>query len=184
MIRPAQASDVHEVVSLIISAIGELTIVYTGESAPEKAAPILEQFFLQPGNRFSKELIKVDEQEGEVAGMILCYSGQHAKALYAPIEQSRSEALQQPVSHQIEAEKDEYYIDALAVAGQHQGKGIAAQLMLQAEQDAAAAGLSKVSLLVDVENLHAANVYLRKGFLQVGQKMLHRHPYWHMVKHV
>jgi ribosomal protein S18 acetylase RimI-like enzyme len=184
MIRAAQASDVNAVTALIIAAIGELTILYTGESSVEKATPILAQFYLQAGNRFSKELIKVDEQAGQVTGMILCYSGQAAKALYAPIEHYRSEALEQNVQHQIESEEDEYYIDALAVAEQHQGKGIAAQLMLQAEQDAVTMGFNKVSLLVDVDKTRARDLYLRKGFQQIGQKMLHRHPYWHMVKHV
>lgn len=184
MIRNAQASDASQVVELIMAAIGELTVVYTGESAPEKAAIILEQYFLQSGNRFSKELIKVYEQDGEVAGMILCYNGQDAAALYAPIEQYRSAALQQIVKHQLESELDEYYIDALAVSSSYQGRGIAAKLMIQAEEDAIAAGISKVSLLVDVDNTHALTVYKRKGFVQVGQKMLHQQPYWHMVKHV
>lgn len=184
MIRTAIASDANQVVSLIMSAIGELIVVYTGESIPEKAAPILETFFLQPGNRFSKELIKVYEQEGEIAGMILCYSGQQAEALYAPIEQSRSNHLNQTVKHQIESELDEYYIDALAVSSSYQGRGIAAKLMHQAEQDAVTASIKKISLLVDVNNTHALSVYERKGFVQAGQKMLHQQPYWHMVKHV
>lgn len=184
MIRTALAGDAKEVVSLIMSAIGELIVVYTGESLPEKAAPILETFFMQSGNRFSKELIKVYEQDGEIAGMILCYSGQQAEALYAPIEQYHSDHLQQPVKHQVESEYDEYYIDALAVSSSYQGRGIAAKLMLQAEQDAIIAGIKKISLLVDVNNTHALNVYERKGFVQAGQKMLHQQPYWHMVKHL
>lgn len=185
MIRQAQTNDAEQVVSLILSAIGEeLAAVYTGESEPSKAAPILAQYFAQPGNRFSKELIRVYEQDGDVAGMILCYSGQDAAALYAPIELHRSQALKQAVKHQLESEQGEYYIDALAVDERYQGQGIAAKLMLQVEQDAAAAGLHKLSLLVDVDNTHALQVYLRKGFIQKGQKMLHQQPYWHMVKQV
>jgi len=182
MIRAAKASDVHEVVVLIMAAIGELTTLYTGEASSEKAAPILAQFYAEPGNRFSQQLIKVVELDGQIAGMILCYSGGDAPTLYAPVEQFRSRALQQDVKHPLEAEPNEYYIDALAVAPQYRGKGLAAQLMQQAEQDALAAGINQIALLVDVDNTRAKHVYLRQGYEPIGQKMLHHHPYWHMVK--
>ena len=182
MIRAAKASDVHEVVVLIMAAIGELTTLYTGEASNEKAAPILAQFYTQPGNRFSQQLIKVVELDDQIAGMILCYNGGDAPALYAPIEQFRASALGQGVKHPLEAEPNEYYIDALAVAPQYRGKGLAAQLMLQAEQDALTAGMNQIALLVDVDNTRAKHVYLRQGYEPIGQKMLHHHPYWHMVK--
>lgn len=182
MIRAAKASDVHEVVSLIIAAIGELTILYTGEASSQKAAPILAQFYAQPGNRFSQQLIKVIELDDQIAGMILCYSGGDAPALYAPIEQFRARALGRDVKHPLEAESNEYYIDALAVAPQHRGRGLAAQLMLEAEKDARSSGMKKIALLVDIDNARAKHVYLRQGYQSVGQKELHHHPYWHMVK--
>lgn len=183
MIRAAREDDAASVAKLIISAIGsELTHEYTGESELEKAAPILEQFFLQPGNRFSKEQVKVYEQDGAVAGVLLCYAGRQAASLYAPVESYMSEKLKMKVTHQIESELDEYYIDALAVDEQYQGQGIASKLLLHAALDAAHADINKLSLLVDVDNEHAKHVYARQGFNQAGQKTLRGHLYWHMVK--
>ncbi|MCM3633266.1 MULTISPECIES: GNAT family N-acetyltransferase [Paenibacillus] len=185
MLRSATANDAHAVVELIILAIGsELTELYTGFSSPQKAAPILLQYYLQPGNRFSKELIVVYEQADQIQGMILCYVGEEAAARYAPIERQRSSELKKTVNHPIEAELDEYYIDALAVHPSFQGKGIASKLMKQAELDAALLGKSKVGLLVDQDKEHAYQIYEKKGYRKVNEKMLGNQPFWHMVKEV
>jgi len=185
MIRYATISDAEAVVELIMLAIGsELTELYTGYSTPQEAAPILLQYYLQPGNRFSKELIVVCEEASEVQGMILCYAGEEAAARYAPIERQRSIDLQQQVAHPIESELDEYYIDALAVHPNFQGKGIASKLMKQAELDAASIGKSKVGLLVDKDKEHAYRIYEKKGYYKIGEKTLKGQPFWHMVKKV
>lgn len=185
MLRYATAADAQAVVELIILAIGEeLTELYTGYTDPQQAASVLSQYYLQPGNRFSKELIVVSAEAHEIQGMILCYNGEEAAARYAPIEHQRSIDLQQPVVHPIEAEPDEYYIDALAVHPSYQGKGIASQLMKQAELDAAVIGKSKVGLLVDKDKEHAYHIYEKKGYRKVGEKLLKDQAFWHMVKEV
>jgi len=185
MLRSATISDAQAVVELIMLAIGsELTELYTGYSNPQEAAPVLSQYYLQPGNRFSKELIVVYEQANEIQGMILCYAGEEVAARYAPIERQRSIDLGKTVSHPIESELDEYYIDALAVHPNFQGKGIASQLMKQAELDAASIGKSKVGLLVDKDKEHAYHIYEKKGYRKIVEKELKDQLFWHMVKEV
>ena len=185
MLRPATAADAQAVVELIILAIGsELTELYTGFANPDKASPILIKYYLQPGNRFSKELIVVHEQGEQIQGMILCYDGREASARYAPIEHQRSIDLKHPVVHPIESEQDEYYIDALAVHPDFQGRGIASKLMKQAEHDALLHRQRKVGLLVDKDKEHAYHIYEQKGYRKVGEKLLSNQPFWHMVKEV
>lgn len=184
MIRQARLEDAPQVVSLIISAIHDLTIPFTGEHDPDAAAKILVDYYCTPGNRFSSELVAVSEIDGQIAGMILCYYGKDMKALYAPIEAIMEERTQQAVQLEPEADDDEYYIDAIAVHPDYQGRGIASQLMACSEQKAAADGVHKVGLNVDLDNTSAEEVYKRKGYVADKQIMLHHKPYWHMVKHV
>lgn len=181
MIRQAKQEDASQVIALIMLAIDDLTIPFTGENNYDSAANILTQYFVTPGNRFSAELVTVDEQDGQITGMILCYYGKDMPELYTPIEHILNER-NLPFTLEPEADLDEYYIDALAVSPAHQGKGIASQLMKHAEQKAAADGVNKIGLNVDFENPKAQDVYKRKGYVVDKKIMLHHKPYWHMVK--
>ncbi|MCR8658851.1 GNAT family N-acetyltransferase [Paenibacillus endoradicis] len=184
MIRQAQLEDAAQVISLIISAIHELTFPFTGEYDEDAAGKILTEYYCSPGNRFSCELVTVEEIDGQIAGMILCYYGKDMNELYSPIETLLQQRLQKSVTLELEADTDEYYIDALAVHPSYQGRGIASRLMQHIEQKAANDGVHKVGLNVDFDNAAAEDVYKRKGYVADKQIMLHHKPFWHMVKHV
>ncbi|HIW32390.1 MAG TPA: GNAT family N-acetyltransferase [Candidatus Paenibacillus intestinavium] len=184
MIRQAQLEDASQVVSLIISAIHDLTIPFTGEHDEAAAAKILTEYYCTPGNRFSSELVTVEEIDGQIAGMILCYYGKDMAALYSPIEIWLEQRTHKKVALELEADADEYYIDAIAVHPSYQGRGIASRLMEYSQQKAVADGVHKVGLNVDFDNTVAEEVYKRKGYAADKQITLHHKPFWHMVKHV
>ena len=184
MIRQAKLEDASQVVALIISAIHDLTIPFTGEHDEDAAAKILTAYYCTPGNRFSSELVTVEEMDGQIAGMILCYYGKDMTELYSPIETLLQQRLQKTVALEPEADADEYYIDAIAVHPSYQGRGIASRLMEYSQQKAIADGVHKVGLNVDFDNTTAQEVYQRKGYTADKQITLHHKPFWHMVKHV
>lgn len=182
MIRQARKEDVHAVVPLIALAIDDLIYPMTGQTTKDEALATLERYYVEEGNRFSYNLVAVDEQEGQIAGMILCYYGKDTKQLYSSNEQEISKRLGKPVSFDLEADDDEYYIDAIAVHPDFQGKGIASALMHYSEQKAVSDGVYKIGLNVDFENPNAEQVYKKKGYVADKKVLLDHSPYWHMVK--
>lgn len=182
MIRQARKEDAHAVVPLIALAIEDLIYPLTGQSTEHEALATLERYYLEENNRFSYDLIAVDEQDDQIAGMILCYYGKDMKQLYSSCEQEISERLGKEITFDLEADEDEYYIDALAVHPHYQGKGIASALMLYSEQRAISDGVYKIGLNVDFENPNAEQVYKKKGYVADKKILLDHSPYWHMVK--
>lgn len=63
-----------------------------------------------------------------------------------------------------EAESDEYYISHLGVLPAAQGQGLGKHLLLHADEQARSLGLTKVSLIVALENHAAQRLYKRNGF--------------------
>jgi len=70
---------------LVASAIGDIAFQLTGEREEEPALRALEELIGREGNRFSRSLFLVKEENGEAAGMILCYYGADASRLNEPI---------------------------------------------------------------------------------------------------
>lgn len=182
MIRQARKDDAEAVIPLIMLAIEELILPFTGYIQKKKAGRILKQYYETPGNRFSYDLITVDEQNGQITGMILCYFGKDSAALYTPIEEALFSKRNKEISLDLEADYDEYYIDALAVYPQYQGQGIASALMKHSEQHAVSEGVNRIGLNVDINNAAAKNVYIQKGYVADKKIMLYHKPFWHMVK--
>ena len=182
VIRFAETKDVHQVVKLIYLAIKDIAYQLTGETTYELAIAQLERFYLEEGNRFSRQLIQVKEVDNNVVGMILCYDGQAASQLYAPIWHHLKQKQIKEATIDNEADDDEYYIDALAVDPLHQGRGIAKQLFAAAEHYARIHQFGKIALNVDVTNEKALALYERLGYKKTKQIPINKRPYWHMVK--
>lgn len=182
MIRQAIKQDAEAIVQLIMLAIGDIAYQQTGYDNDEMAAKQLLEYVLQPNNRFSLEYITVVEMQGELAGMMLCYTGDEEDSLYAPIARQLEERLGQPVQLDKEAEPGEYYIDAIAVFPSFQGMGIASQLLQHAEDLARKHALDKTSLNVDIDNERAFEVYVKKGYRETKQIIINRAPFRHMIK--
>ena len=83
-----------------------------------------------------------------------------------------------------EAEKGEWYIDAIAVSPKYWGRGIASKLLDVAPKIAKKHGFSVVSLNVDKENPRAQRLYVHKGFETTHTMTIGDRVYDHMVKRV
>jgi len=182
MIRQAKERDAEAIVELIMLAIDDIANQLTGYDNDIAIKAQLLEYVLQPHNRFSLEYITVFEVQNQIAGMMLCYKGDDEASLYAPTAKHLEQRLGHPIQLDSEADPGEYYIDAIAVFPQFQGKGIASQLLQYAEVIAKQQLLDKTSLNVDIDNNQAYGVYVKKGYVETKQITINKSPFRHMIK--
>ncbi|MBM7565065.1 ribosomal protein S18 acetylase RimI-like enzyme [Paenibacillus sacheonensis] len=181
--RMAARDDAPRVIPLLLDAIGEIAYLLTGASDEADCARRLTDFFKQPGNRISREHVIVDERDGVIAGMIVAYSGNDAQVLDEPfLERMRRDFGEAEREIVKEARNGEYYIDALAVAEDYRGQGIAKALMAAAEQRGRELGFERASLIVESYNERAYGIYGRAGYIEDGLLRIGGSDYRRMVK--
>ncbi|MDG0813733.1 GNAT family N-acetyltransferase [Cohnella rhizosphaerae] len=183
LIRSAGPGDAEAASRLVLLAIEDIAYRLTGERTEAAVLAKLAEYYLQPGNRFSAERhALLVAEEGEPAGTILCYGGDQADALYAPVTLALRAAGREDAVQDREADEDEYYIDAVAVFPSHQGRGFAKALIRHAELEAVARGYAAIGLNVDIEKDGARALYARLGFAEDKRISINGHPYRHMRK--
>jgi ribosomal protein S18 acetylase RimI-like enzyme len=69
-----------------------------------------------------------------------------------------------------------YYVCGVALFPEYRGRGIGSRLMALAEQDAAALGLNRTSLVVFRENAGALRLYQRLGYAEIARARVVPHP--------
>ncbi|MCG7406144.1 GNAT family N-acetyltransferase [Paenibacillus sp. ACRRX] len=185
MIRLAKPEDSKHIIPLMMEAIGTIAFDLSGTENIETTVDVLEQYFLQSGNRLSWDNSIVWEQDGVPLGYALFYEGSNVIALDQPLEARLSELRGEPVQLVKEALPGEFYLDSLAVDASQRGQGIGKQLMAAFEDEARTRGLSKASLLVNVANNRAKQLYEVQGYEGDGLVItIAGEHYEHMVKKV
>ncbi|BBH22856.1 N-acetyltransferase [Paenibacillus baekrokdamisoli] len=184
MIRTATKEDAAQVMPLMLDAIGSIALLLAGTLDEKEAMIRLEAFYMQSGNRISYENVLVEEREGQVVGMLIAYPGDGAEKLDEPFLTSiqNEKGASEETIIVTEARPGEYYYDAIAVNEAFRGQGIAQLLMQSGEEIAAAAGYSKVGLIVEAYNEGAYALYKKKGFEEDGELQIGDNSYRRMVK--
>lgn len=181
--RMATLDDAPQVVPLLQEAIGTIAYSLTGASDDADAARRLTDFFKQPGNRISSGHVIVDERDGRIAGMLVAYAGDDAQRLDEPFLQRMNRDFGTAEREIVREGMDgEYYLDALAVAEDYRGQGIAKALMAAAEKRARALGFERTALIVESYNERAHGIYLRSGYVEAGSLRIGGSDYRRMVK--
>jgi ribosomal protein S18 acetylase RimI-like enzyme len=182
-IRRATYQDASAVAELILLAIKDIGYKLTGEQTESDVLEQLQRFYGKEANRFGKDLILIKEVGQNIAGMILCYHGSEADRLNEPIIEHLTQFKGiEDVQIDQEADKDEYYIDALAVSPDYQSLGYAKQLLAAAEQQALQFHYHKIALNVDQTNESALKLYQQIGYIADKVITIDNRPYWHMSK--
>jgi ribosomal protein S18 acetylase RimI-like enzyme len=172
MIRPAQLTDAPTIARLIILAMGKLAAKFTNSNDEQKQLDLFERFVAQAGNQYSYNNILVWDENGEVCGMIMAYDGAELDKLRKPFLQYTTTQLGFTGQIEDETQPGEYYIDCLAVAPGHQGKGIAKKLTKALFERARNLDHNTVGLLVSKCNHKAKKLYTDLGFEVKGDKTL------------
>lgn len=199
-IRKAVREDYPFATEMIYASMGRFGDSALGFDDHAFTLKILEGFYIRTKNRFSYEISWVAEIDGKPAGVLVAFPGSeywrkqmvmgrqafqvygYFKAMHLII---RSFAL----AAGTETERDELYISHLATDPKYRRKGIGTALLHHAETLMRQAGLSKCSLIVELDNLIAQKVYLENGFKIIEkvetpqfEKKFHTPGYYRMVK--
>ena len=167
---------------LILNAIHNLANMLTGEDEKEKILKTLDSFVFMDVNRLSYKNTYTYDIEDELAGLIIAYDSNKVSQLDSPILkhlESKNIFLE---AFDKECFEDEFYIDTLSVFEKFQGRGIAKELLAFIYDKAKELGFKKVSLIVDVDNLKALNLYEKMGFKKNTILEVSKHNYHHMIK--
>ena len=172
VVRRSVAADASDIARLVLLSAEHFMTAVFGPGI----AHALEEMAAGRGTLFSHEHAWIAEEEGQVRGMILCYSGavkawqdpRTGLALLRLLGMDMIRRLGTLLSMQSSIGRigrDEYYISNVAVFPGHRGKGIGARLIECAAGEAALAGARAVVLDVETDNPDARRLYERLGFL-------------------
>lgn len=174
-LRPATKNDAVVAAALLAETNGGFGVEVLGLGKPELQFSALQQWFVEPGNRFSYQHTTIAEKYGISAGLLLAFKGSDLTALelgcarrifsiYGLAGALKMIWLNKSLAGNKEAEKDEYLIAHLAVDDNFRRQGIAQVLLDKAKQDAISFGLPKLVLEVEMANHRAISLYQKAGF--------------------
>lgn len=182
-IRHAAPADGEAVARLTVRAIQDIAAQLTGEREEQAILQQLQRFYEEPGNRFSADRYLVKTVDDRVAGMILCYPGRDAEALYRPVARHLDKLLGEAAPRiDVETDTGEFYIDAFAVFAEYGGRGYGQELIAAAERWAIELGERRIALNVDKTNERAHSLYQRLGFREDKEMTINGHAFRHMIK--
>lgn len=95
-----------------------------------------------------------------------------------PIEET-DPALLVPLHELMQMAPHTLYVHALAAYPEHRGRGVGAALLAQAEELAAADGLSRLSLIVSDTNTVACGLYERSGYREAARRKMVKQEWQH-----
>lgn len=194
IIRNAKPADKVSTASLIMEAIDDLANIFTGFDNEESIRLEMQNLFSENNNRFSHEFCTIIEIDGQVAASIITYPASLMNELNQAIivklkrkfkndEKSFLE-FSNKINNSREAFDDEYYIDNLAVSSKFRGKGLSKILIIAAEKKAIEYSYEKISILADINNEKAFNIYKHLGYIKDCELNVLGHKYHHLVKKI
>ncbi len=172
---PAEPSHATIAARLLYESFPKMATFLIGLGNPDRAREILARLFPIPGHRFSFEYAQVAYHKGHIVGLFIGYPGkllgkldrQLGRLLFRQYRLRGKSAMlirAWPLVFIKEAGRDEFLLSNLAVKKRSRRKGIGSGLLVQVEKKATELGLSKVSLLVAIENRDARRLYERCGY--------------------
>lgn len=177
--------DAKSASELIHTAIGDIAEQLTGQTKKENIRKTMSEFFLLENNRLSYQNMIVADVLGEVAGIIITYTGEDALHLDEPIlNRLRKKMRNDRLFFDKETDVGDFYIDTVSVNSKFQGHGIGTRLLVEAERKAIHKNYHRISLNVSRDNPSAKKLYRNLGYQEEKQIQINGHPYDYMVKRV
>lgn len=174
-IRDGRPDDAGVPDLLYLSSV-PLYDTYAG--SPERARRLLALAYRRGGHSASHDVCRVAETEGTAAGVLAGFrvdGGSRLARRFVSITLRRMPPSQWAAARRVLRATDAlvadpppgtFYIDALAVADQARGRGVARALLHDAEERARLAGCTALALETQLDNHGAQRVYERFGFRQ------------------
>lgn len=174
-LRAAIADDARAAAELIYAPMGRMADYLFGGDDAACAVDTLAKLFVQLDNRFSHQFSDVLEADGQVVGLLLGYPAHLLESFSAPMAKQLRQILgwggmlrlirrSLPLMGLKECEPDEFYIFTISVLPAWEDHGLGTRLLTRAEERCRAAGLSKCSLGVTIDNERAIKFYKNSGY--------------------
>lgn len=171
IIRKAAFKDSERVSIYLLLAMKDIVHEMIGIRDDGKAKEFMLQLTKRKNNQYSYENCWVAEEDNEVIAAVNLYDGAKLNELRAPVIQYVKNQFDKDLVLEDETQAGEYYIDALGVDPNQQGKGIGSKIMRFLIEEYVNKSQQTLGLLVDNENPQAKKLYLRLGFELVGKKV-------------
>jgi len=199
-ILPAGIEHAAEAGDLLYATMGSFADAALGMGDHDLCLKALRALFISPNNRFSFDRTHMIWQDGQVAGLLLAFPGYEIRSrnmnfmlqsvnVYGFRDYLRLILIFFQVFAAKETENDEFYIAHLAVSPEFRRKGLAKMMLARVDQAAQDANLNRVSLLVEIGNEAAIELYRQTGFVTTHtletpglEKKFHSPGYHRMVK--
>jgi ribosomal protein S18 acetylase RimI-like enzyme len=173
--RSARPSDAALASELIFATFPEMATFIIGLGDELRAKENLACIFPLEGHSFSYSMTTLVFNEAGVVGLFIAFPGwmesllnrRLAKVLLSQFNfWEKLQVILRGVQLMFikEAERDEFLLSNLAVVKHARGQGIGTQILADVEERAKQAGLTKVALLVSVDNHGARQLYERMGY--------------------
>lgn len=141
---------------------------------------VIATAFLQPDHDLSYQNVTFAEQESAIVGMVSGYTAkQHRASSRRPLKEAAGRrnlrmrivsVLFAPLKRIIDSTSDEdFYVQAIAVSKELQGRGVGSTLMDFIEKEARASGSTRLALDVSAKNESAHRFYLNRGMTVESQ---------------
>ncbi len=175
-IRLARPADAPHIARLVLLSAEQFLPALFGQGI----IPAVQDMASGRGTLFSHEHAWIADQEGNVRGMLLGYTGALKRAqdpltglaLLRHLKLDMIRRLGPLLKMQSAIGRiagDEYYISNVAVYPEHRGRGIGARLIGRARTEAGRSGSRAVVLDVETDNPDAQRLYERLGFRVAGE---------------
>jgi len=183
-IRPARKIHSNTIAKLIMQAMNYdccRHFIGPGHTLDE-FEHVMTSLVLTDNSQYSYTNTQVAlSDEGEPCGICVSYDGGRLHELRRAFVDAMNTNFDRDFSGMDdETSAGELYIDSIAVAESHRGRGIATLLLNAAIKKAADMGLPAVGLLVDKGNPGAERLYRRTGFTYVDDNVWGGHEMKHL----
>jgi len=173
--RPAGTGDSVCGAELIMMTLREFGDRFFGFGSHQRATQALRHFFMLPRSRFSYQHAVMACQGEQVVGLLLLFDRRamyrawlatafHLFKVYRLGEIFQLTKMLISYQNEERVNRDELYIAHLAVFPLYRRRGFGQQLLDYAAEQAQTRSLSHLSLMTELENQPAINLYRKAGF--------------------
>jgi len=171
-IRKATQHDAVIIATYLLLAMEDIVYRFIGEEDSQKAREFMTFFVKKDNTLYSYHHCWVVEVNTKIVAAVNVYDGARFKELQQPIVEYLQTLDHSNIPEEDETQAGEYYIDALGVDPDEQGKGFGTKLMKFVIDEFVQKHNQPLGLLVDVDNLGAKKLYQTLGFQTCGRKVL------------